>query len=166
MTPSTSAGAPTRILIADDHEVMRMGLRNLLEAKPNWKICAEAGNGQEAIDKARVCRPDVIVMDITMPVMNGLDAANFLIRAQPETPIILFSLHLSDDLIGGFAGSGIRGAVCKSDAARDLVDAVEAVLGGGTFFPPKQTTQGGFQTEKRSVAQMKNRRASAAAPYA
>src|SRR5690349_19424747 len=128
MTSPSSMGSPARILIADDHEVMRLGIRNLLESRVDWKICAEASNGQEAIDKARLCRPDVIIMDITMPVMNGLDAANFLIKAQPGTPIILFSLHLSDELIGNFASSGIRGAVCKSDAARDLVEAVEAVL--------------------------------------
>jgi DNA-binding NarL/FixJ family response regulator len=133
-SPNTGTGS-VRILVADDHEVMRLGIRNLLEAKRNWQVCAEAGTGQEAIDKARLCNPDVVIMDITMPVMNGLDAAQFLMQSQPQIPIVLFSLHLSPELIGTFAQSGIRGAVCKSDAARDLVDAVETVLAGKTFFP-------------------------------
>lgn len=137
-TSPSSAAHTLRILVADDHEVMRLGIRNLLEARADWTVCAEASNGQEAIDKARLCSPDLIIMDITMPVMNGLDAAYFLMKSQPDIPILLFSLHLSEDLIGNFAASGIRGAVCKGDAARDLVDAVQTVLSGGTFFPGKQ----------------------------
>lgn len=137
-TSPTSAARTLRILVADDHEVMRLGIRNLLESRRDWTVCAEASNGQEAIDKARLYSPDLIIMDITMPVMNGLDAAYFLMKSQPDIPILLFSLHLSDDLIGNFAASGIRGAVCKGDAARDLVDAVQTVLSGGTFFPGKQ----------------------------
>jgi two-component system nitrate/nitrite response regulator NarL len=132
------------ILVADDHEVMRMGIRNLLESRPHWKICAEAGTGQEAINKARQYNPDVIIMDITMPVMNGLDAASFIMRSQPQIPIVLFSLHLSQELINTFEGSGIRAAVCKGNAARDLIDAVETVLQGGKFFPG--STSGGRTT--------------------
>jgi DNA-binding NarL/FixJ family response regulator len=123
-----------RVLVADDHEVMRIGIRNLLEVQPGWTVCAEASNGQEAVKKAIESRPDVIIMDITMPVMNGLEAATRISRKQPEIPIVLFSLHLSDDLLPHFRADGIRGAVAKGDAARDLVRAVEAVLEGGTFF--------------------------------
>jgi len=123
------------ILVADDHEIMRMGIRNLLECRPHWKVCAEAGTGQEAINKARQYNPDVIIMDITMPVMNGLDAASYIMKSQPQIPIVLFSLYLSQDLITNFESTGIRAAVAKGDAARDLVDAVETVLHGGTFFP-------------------------------
>lgn len=126
-----------RILVADDHEVMRMGIRNLLEAVPNWTICDEAVNGQEAVDKALESRPDVIIMDITMPVMNGLEASKTISRAHPEIPVILFSLHLSDEMIKGFDTRAIRGAVNKGNAARDLVEAVNRVLGGNTFFPQK-----------------------------
>ncbi len=125
-----------RILVVDDHEVMRLGIRNLLEAVPSWTICAEAANGQEAIDKALQCEPDVVIMDITMPVMNGLEAAKAISRSQPDIPVILFSLHLSDEMIGSFDTEAIRGAVCKGDAARDLVEAVRRVLRGDTFFPP------------------------------
>jgi DNA-binding NarL/FixJ family response regulator len=136
--PSTTS-APVRILVADDHEVMRLGVRNLLEARPGWSICAEASNGKEAIEKTLECHPDIIVLDIAMPVMNGLEAAVRIAETAPQVPIILFSLHLSDDLIDRFPTDRIRGAVAKGDSARDLVDAIEAVLGGGTFFPNKKS---------------------------
>ncbi len=128
---------PVRILVADDHEVMRLGIRNLLEAIPHWIICAEASNGQEAIEKASQYQPDIIIMDITMPVMNGLEASKVIAQAQPDLPIVLFSLHLSDEMISNFDRESIRGAVCKGDAARDLVDAINQILAGGTFFPQK-----------------------------
>jgi len=127
----------TRILVADDHEVMRLGIRNLLETKPNWRVCAEACDGRDAVEKAIQLRPDIIIMDLTMPNMNGLEAASQISRSNPDIPVILFSLHLSDELLNHFDAGSIRGAVCKSNAARDLVDAVERVLSGGTFFPSR-----------------------------
>jgi DNA-binding NarL/FixJ family response regulator len=127
----------TRILVADDHEVMRLGIRNLLETKPNWRVCAEASDGRDAVEKAIQLRPDIIIMDLTMPNMNGLEAASQISRSNPDIPVILFSLHLSDELSNHFDAGSIRGAVCKSNAARDLVDAVERVLAGGTFFPAR-----------------------------
>ena len=126
-----------RVLIADDHEVMRLGIRNLLGSRPGWSVCAEAGNGQEAVEKTLQFHPDVIIMDISMPVMNGLEAANQIWQRQLEIPVILFSLHLSDDLFPHVPTEGIRGAVAKADAARDLIQAVETVLRGGTFFPDR-----------------------------
>ena len=78
---------------------MRLGIRNLLELHPGWSVCAEANNGQEAVEKTLQFHPDVIIMDITMPVMNGLEAASEITRKQPDIPVILFSLHLSDDLL-------------------------------------------------------------------
>jgi DNA-binding NarL/FixJ family response regulator len=135
----SSAHPRVRVLVADDHEVMRLGIRNLLEVQPGWSVCAEASNGKEAVDKTVQFHPDVIIMDISMPVMNGIDAANQITRTQPQIPVILFSLHLSDDLYPHFRTEGIRGAVAKGHAARDLVQAVETVLGGGTFFPDRKT---------------------------
>jgi DNA-binding NarL/FixJ family response regulator len=132
-TPTTTA--PIRILVADDHEVMRLGIRNLVEARSNWSVCAEACDGKEAIEKALQFTPDVIIMDIAMPEMNGLEAANQIKRTHPQIPVILFSLHLSKELVRQFDNGVIRGAVCKSDAARDLLDAIDKVLSGGTFFP-------------------------------
>jgi DNA-binding NarL/FixJ family response regulator len=137
MTVPNAAQPRVRVLVADDHEVMRLGLRNLLEVQPGWSVCAEASNGQEAVEKTLQFRPDVIIMDLSMPVMNGLEAASEISRIQPQIPVILFSLHLSDDLYRHFQTDGIRGAVAKGDAARDLVQAVQAVLGGRTFFPDR-----------------------------
>jgi len=124
-----------RILIVDDHEVMRLGIRNLFGNVPNWTVCAEASNGEEAVEKALQFAPDIIIMDITMPGINGLEASAKIAESRPDIPIILFSLHLSSDLVNHFLRGGIRGAVSKGEAARDLVDAVRTVLGGGTFFP-------------------------------
>jgi len=128
------AVSTVRILVADDHEVMRLGIRNLLEARDNWTVCAEASNGKEAVDKTVECHPDVVIMDITMPTMNGLEAASHISASDPQIPIILFSLHLSDEMMNTLNHATIRGAVSKSEAGRDLVEAVETVLNGGTFF--------------------------------
>jgi DNA-binding NarL/FixJ family response regulator len=128
---------PVRILVVDDHEVMRLGIRNLLESVPAWTVYAEAKNGREAVEIALSSPPDVIIMDITMPEMNGLEAAAKIAADRPDIPVIMFSLHLSEDLIGGFKTVSIRGAVAKSEAARDLLDAVKSVLRGGTFFPKR-----------------------------
>lgn len=131
---------PIRILIADDHEVMRMGIRNLLESVPNWTVSGEAGTGREAVDLALQSSPDVIIMDITMPEMNGFEAATQIAQQRPDIPVIMFSLHLSEDVVTRFKTGPIKGAVSKSEAARDLLDAVRSVLNGGTFFPPKTST--------------------------
>lgn len=130
---------PVRILIADDHEVMRMGMRNLLDAVPGWSVYAEARSGSEAVELALQSKPDIIIMDITMPEMNGLEAAAKIALDHPEIPVILFSLHLSGDVVSRFKSGSIRGAVAKSEAARDLLDAVKCVLNGGTFFPEKSS---------------------------
>ncbi len=132
---------PARILVADDHEVMRMGIRNLLESVSNWTVSGEASTGREAVELALQSPPDVIIMDITMPEMNGLEAAAKIAEQRPDIPVIMFSLHLSEDVVGRFKTGAIRGAVSKSEAARDLLDAVRAVLGGGTFFPAKTNPQ-------------------------
>jgi DNA-binding NarL/FixJ family response regulator len=138
-TVQSSLHPPVRVLFADDHEVMRMGIKNLLQDRSGWSVCAEASNGQEAVEKALRFHPDVIIMDITMPVLNGLEAAREISKAHPQIPVILFSLHISDDLFPHLQADGIRGAVAKGDAARDLAQAVEVVLGGGTFFPGQKT---------------------------
>jgi len=128
-----------KILVADDHEVMRLGMRNLLEAQSHWEVCAEASNGKEAVQMADDCHPDVVILDITMPTMNGLEAADHIAAAHPQLPIILFSLHLAGDMVNPLHCPNIRGAVSKSEAGRDLVDAVQTVLDGGTFFRGKKS---------------------------
>lgn len=133
------ATSTVRILVADDHEVMRLGMRNLLEGQSNWAVCAEASNGIEAVERTAECQPDVVILDITMPTMNGLEAARRISASYPEIPIILFSLHLSDERVPKLTVATIRGAVCKGEAGRDLVEAVETVLNGGTFFGGKKS---------------------------
>ena len=130
---------PTRILVADDHEVMRMGLRNLLESVPGWSVYAGASTGTEAVELALLSSPDIVIMDITMPEMNGIEAAARIAAERPDIPIIMFSLHLSEDVVNRFKTGSIRGAVAKSEAARDLVDAVRTVLDGKTFFPERRS---------------------------
>ena len=144
MSQPQSAGTrvdaqPVRILVADDHEVMRMGMRNLLESVPNWTVYGEARNGTEAVEMALLSSPDVIIMDITMPEMNGLEAAAKIAMDRPDIPVIMFSLHLSEEVITRFKTGSIRGAVAKSEAARDLLEAVRSVLNGGTFFPERRS---------------------------
>jgi DNA-binding NarL/FixJ family response regulator len=136
----TAQANPVRILVADDHEVMRLGIRNLLESVPNWTVSDEAGTGREAVDLALQSSPDIIIMDITMPEMNGFEAAAQIAQRRPDIPVIMFSLHLSEDIVARFKSGPIRGAVSKSEAARDLLDAVRSVLSGGTFFPPKTSS--------------------------
>jgi DNA-binding NarL/FixJ family response regulator len=123
-----------RIFIADDHEVMRQGLRTVLEARPGWKIAGEAGNGRQAVEMVRASRPDVIVMDISMPEMNGLDATREILRDAPASEILILTLHDSEQLAEDVLKAGARGYVLKSDAATDLVRAVDCLRQHAPFF--------------------------------
>jgi DNA-binding NarL/FixJ family response regulator len=127
---------PVRILIADDHEVVRQGIRTILSARPDWEICGEAVNGQDAIRLAAELRPDIIIMDVTMPVMSGLEAARQLTKKKNAAPILIFTMHESRSLADSVKETGARGFVYKSRAAHDLVQAVEMLLNGGTYFGP------------------------------
>ena len=123
-----------RILIADDHDVVRTGLRQLLLERRGWEVCGEAKTGREAVTMALQAKPDVVVMDIGMPELNGLEAARQIRKSLPNTEIVILSLHLSDELVYEIVQAGVRGYVLKSDANRDLVNAVEAL---STFFTAK-----------------------------
>jgi DNA-binding NarL/FixJ family response regulator len=136
-----SEGRHVRILVADDHEVMRLGIRNLLESVPNWEVSGEAGTGREAVQLALQRSPDIIIMDITMPEMNGFEAAAEIAKTRPDIPVIVFSLHLSEAVAARLNTGLIRGAVSKSEAGRDLQDAVRSVLNGGTFFPAPTSSE-------------------------
>jgi DNA-binding NarL/FixJ family response regulator len=126
--------APIRLLIADDHEIVRRGLRTVLEARPGWVVAAEASDGREAVDKAKQVKPDITILDISMPTMNGLEAARQIIKHVPETKVLILSIHDSDSLIRQILEAGARGYLLKSDASRDLVSAVDALLWNKTFF--------------------------------
>jgi DNA-binding NarL/FixJ family response regulator len=131
--------APLRILVADDHNLMRCGIKALLEAHPGWQICGEANTGAEAVAKAEQLQPDIAILDITMPELNGIDAARRIKKSSPKTEILVLSVHHSDQLIRDILDAGVRGYVVKSDSDRDVVAAVEALANHKPFFTTAAT---------------------------
>jgi DNA-binding NarL/FixJ family response regulator len=128
---------PVRLLVADDHEIVRKGIRSLLEAQPGWQVTGEASDGREAVEKARDLKPDVTVLDISMPSLNGLEAARQMIKNDARAKILILTQHESDPLIREVLDAGARGYVLKSDAGRDLITAVNAVRSNKTYFTAK-----------------------------
>jgi DNA-binding NarL/FixJ family response regulator len=129
--------ASLRLFLADDHEIVRYGLRSLLETKVGWTIVGEAADGKAAIEGVLASDPDVTLMDISMPVVDGLQAARKILASGSRTRILMVSIYDSKEVLGQVVDSGARGFVLKSDAARDLIAAVEAIDEDGTFFTPK-----------------------------
>jgi DNA-binding NarL/FixJ family response regulator len=117
----------TRILVADDHDVVRQGVRALLEGQPGWEVCGEAVDGRQAVEQARRLKPDLVVLDIGMPEMNGLEAARRILESRPQTEVLILTMHDSEQLIREVVRAGARGYVLKSDAGRTLVAAVQAL---------------------------------------
>src|SRR5271166_6566655 len=126
-----------RILIADDHEVVRHGLATLLQSREGWEICGEARDGREAVEMARLLKPDVVILDIGMPNLNGLAATRQLAQQNPQQKILVLTITDSDQVIREALDAGARGFVLKSDAARDLVAAVDALQRNRMFFTPR-----------------------------
>jgi DNA-binding NarL/FixJ family response regulator len=126
-----------RILLADDHEVVRRGLSALLQNQPGWEICGEATDGRDAVEKAVKLNPDVVILDVGMPNLNGLEATRQIVKAKPQIRILILTLHDSDQLVQEVLNAGARGFLLKSDAARDLVTAVEALRNNKIYFTPK-----------------------------
>jgi len=129
--------APFRILLADDHEVVRAGLRALLEEQSGWEVVAEAVDGRDAVEKATKLKPDVVVIDIAMPSLNGLEAVRQIVKTAPNTKVLVLTMYDSDPLIQQVLQAGARGYLLKSDAGRDLVSAIDALRRNKTFFTPK-----------------------------
>jgi DNA-binding NarL/FixJ family response regulator len=123
-----------RILVVDDHDVVRRGLKSVLEAHQGWQVCAEANNGRTAVTQAEQLKPDVVVMDISMPDMNGLEAARQIKKIHPKAEIVILSVHFSDQLVRDIVDAGAKSYILKSDAERDLVIAVEAVANHRSYF--------------------------------
>jgi PAS domain S-box-containing protein len=131
------------ILIADDHEMMRRGLRGLIESHQEWAVCGEAMEGDEAVRKSMELNPDLVIMDINMPGLSGIDAAVKIRKANAATRILFFTVHDSDQVLQEIVDVGAQGYVAKSRAGQDLVEAVRVVLNGKTFFPTMAATAAG-----------------------
>jgi len=125
-----------RLLVADDHTFVRVGVRAYLEGQPGWEVVAEACNGREAVEKAKLLRPDVTILDLRMPELNGLEAAREILK-DVATKVLILTIYDCDQLIRECLEAGVRGYLLKSDAGRDLVSAVESLCHNKSFFTPK-----------------------------
>jgi DNA-binding NarL/FixJ family response regulator len=117
-----------RILIADDHELMRHGLRSMLAIRPEWEVCGEAVDGRDAIEKTKLLRPDILILDITMPDISGLDVARVVSRDIPDTQVLILSQHEESDMRPHALEAGARGYVSKGEAGRQLLTAIESLV--------------------------------------
>ncbi len=125
-----------RILLVDDHEVVRRGLRALLDAQPGWKVIGEAATGREAVQLTKELQPTVVVMGISMPELNGLEATRQILKAAPKTEVLILTMHDSERLMHDVLQAGARGYLLKSDPASDVVAAVQALSQHKPFFTP------------------------------
>jgi len=120
----------------DDHAAIRRGVQSILQNSPEWEFCGEAENGQEAVQLAGKLKPEIIIMDVSMPVLNGLEATRIIHHIMPSTKILLLTLHSSTELVRSAFRAGARGYVLKSDAEQELMKALSVVLGEGTYISP------------------------------
>ncbi|MEO8256026.1 MAG: response regulator transcription factor [Acidobacteriota bacterium] len=128
--------AALRILLADDHTLIRQGLRKLIEVRPEWEVVAEAGNGRDAIRAALDLRPHVAIMDIAMPLLNGIEATRQIVRRAPEVRVLVLSMYADEDYVTQVMKAGAAGYLLKDSADTDLMQAVSAVAEGKSFFSP------------------------------
>src|ERR1700736_1821829 len=142
---------PLRILVADDHEIVRHGLICLLKSRPGWEVCGEAQDGRQAVEKAHELKPDIVILDIGMPNLNGLEATRQLLRANANARVLILTITDTDEVVRAVLDAGARGFVLKSDAARDLVAAVEALQSNKTFFTARvaEMVLGGYLGRSR-----------------
>lgn len=123
-----------RILIADDHDIVRKGLRALVEEESSWQVVADVQDGRSAVAKTQELKPDIAILDIAMPSLNGLDATKQIVKVNPDTKVLILTMHDSELLIQNVLNAGARGYLMKTDAGRDLIVAIRALLSGQTFF--------------------------------
>jgi len=154
---------PVRILIADDHHVVRTGLRALLESKSGWQVCAAATNGREAVEQAGQLKPDVAVLDIGMPLLNGVEATRQIRKLSPHTEILILTMHDSELLVHEVLEAGAHGYILKDDADRNLIAAVDALRRHKPFLSPRvsdavsktvQHSGEGFATQRSSRSRL------------
>jgi len=145
---------PPTILIADDHDIVRQGIRaTIARLRPEWEICGEVSNGKDAVEAVQNLNPDVVILDVTMPVMGGLDAARQIAKLGLASRILVFTMHESVRMARDVRNAGAHGYVRKSEAARDLIAALEALLSGGTFgFQGQEIDEAGEKSGPNSPA--------------
>jgi len=129
--------APVRILIADDHEIVREGLRAMIQRQPGWEVCGDVSTGREVVAQAPALNPDIIVMDIGMPELNGLDATRQIKRALPNTEVLIFTANETEEIVRNVFKAGAKAYLLKSDANQHLVPAIEALCKHRTYFSSK-----------------------------
>lgn len=127
----------TRILIADDHDVVRRGIRSILETAPDFRVAGEAATGREAVQMAEETKPEVVIMDINMPELNGLDATRMVMKSLPHTQVLILTMHESEHLVREVLQAGARGFLLKSDAGQDLIRAIHALESRQVYFTSK-----------------------------
>jgi two-component system, NarL family, response regulator NreC len=125
-----------RLLIGDDHRLVRHGLRKILETRPDWEVVAEVGDGREAVARAAELQPDVAILDIGMPLLNGIDAAHQVVQKSPQTRVLMLSMHDDEAYVARALKAGATGYLLKDSADTDLLNGVAAVAAGHSFFSP------------------------------
>lgn len=137
---------PIRIVIADDHEIVRQGVKNLLAGEADMELCGEATMGRDAVDLVAKVKPDVAILDISMPGLNGIEATRQILKAQPKIKVLMFTMHDAEQLVHEVFSAGAKGYLLKSDAGRHLVSAVRTVASGTPYFSSRlsQTIFEGF----------------------
>jgi DNA-binding NarL/FixJ family response regulator len=155
-----------RLLIADDHDVVRAGLRRLLEARADWSVVAEAGDGRKAIAQAIAHKPDVAIVDYSLPLINGVEATRQIKMRAPTVEVLIFTMHDNETLLQDLLQAGARGYLLKSDAEQHLYSAVEALAVGRSFFTGKASdrildaylmkskTEGVLTSRERGIVQL------------
>ena len=151
-----------RILLADDHDVVRRGLKELLEEQVGWHVCAEAASGREAVERAVQTRPQVAVIDFSMPDLNGIEATRRIREMAPDTEILIFTMHESEELIRAALLAGARGYLLKSEASRQLIPAVESLAKHKPYFSGRvsEVVLEGFLKEGQTAPAMASDRLS------
>jgi DNA-binding NarL/FixJ family response regulator len=134
--------ASFRILIADDHEIVRQGIRAIIESHPGWEVCAEAVDGQDTVERVAECNPDLIALDIGMPNLNGLDAARQILRDHPKVKILFLTVYDTDQAAKTAMQMGAKGLILKSDAGKELIGAIETIQRNSVYFSPKMSHAG------------------------
>jgi DNA-binding NarL/FixJ family response regulator len=155
-----------RILVADDHDLMRRGIKTLIESRKGWEICGEARTGAQAVTQAQELKPDVAILDISMPDLNGIEAAKRIRKASEKTEILMLSMHYSDQIIRDVIDAGIRGYVVKTDSGNDLSRALENLATHKPFYstrvsdvianPPRQNTVSDSEKPSTRVTSREN----------